>query len=85
MKLELLKILIHQLTGKRAIIKSPHLPWALYEVTNFGLNFNVLCLTNREKINKYKHRKKVNQYHHQYCQCVKFNKMSDELSGKPKL
>ncbi len=43
-KLELIKILAHQETGKRQMKTSPHLPCGLNDETILGLNFNVLYL-----------------------------------------
>jgi hypothetical protein len=72
----------HQEIGKIQIIKSPHLPCALYEVVIFGWNFIIPRRNNLIKIKKYIVNKKVNQNHHQYCQWVKLNIVSLLLFGK---
>ena len=78
----MLNIFTHHETGNNAIIKSPHLPCALYEVVILGENFKVRFLTNLIKIIKYNTNQKLNQNHHQYCQWVKFNKTSAETVVK---
>lgn len=76
-------ILIHQLTGIKQTIKSPHFPCGLYVVAILGLNLRTLYLNIRINNKKYKTQKYENQNHHQYCHCVRWINISDLVLLKP--
>ena len=76
---------MHHDNGIRQISKSPHFPCGRIDVINLGLNFKVLNLKTRNKINKYNDQTKANQNHHQYCHSDKCIKISDEVLENPTL